>query len=253
MAHRLWQCTHPALVAARRRHVPPWVLERALVGVESGHTAGWERALFPVPALASARRGPFNTFEWDKQPEFGVVDATFYPDGSRCGGSDPLVASYGWALEARNGDGSTVAVAHGVPPWWVRSVAAAETWALSMAGISSAAPSRFRTDCLGVSQLYARGRLYATAGRQVCASAWKRFFGAVGSEDADVGWIPAHTSEADIGVTISADDRGGNAAADVRAKSAAETGMRPTWTSRRSQPWTASLQSLRLGLGTPGS
>ena len=176
MAHRLWRCTHPSLAAGRAQHVPAWVLDLALSGSADGHTARWERALFPVPELTSARNGPFETFVWDVEPEGGAVQATFYPDGSRCGGADPLLASYGWAFVARDDQGRTLAAAHGVPPKWVRSVAATETWALAMAALSSIAHSCFRTDCLGVATICARGRKFATAGKQICATVWGHFF-----------------------------------------------------------------------------
>jgi hypothetical protein len=122
-----------------------------------GKTAQWERALFPVPELRSAGNGPFDTFHWTVQPEGGAVEGTFYPDGSRCGDGDPLLASYGWAFVARDASGKTVAAAHGKPPKWVQSVAATETWALAEAAAASIGKSPFRTDCLGVAQVWAKG------------------------------------------------------------------------------------------------
>ena len=81
---------------------------------------------------------------------------------------------------ARDDQGRTLAAAHGVPPKWVRSVAATETWALAMAALSSIAHSCFRTDCLGVATICARGRKFATAGKQICATVWGHFQGTGG-------------------------------------------------------------------------
>ena len=94
MAHRLWFCDRPILASARVRHVPQDVINRALAEILDGKLARWERALFPVPELPTARQGPFETFEWDVEPEGGAVQGVFYPDASRCGGSDPWTASY---------------------------------------------------------------------------------------------------------------------------------------------------------------
>ena len=149
----------------------------------------------------------------------------FYPDGSRCGDGDPLLASYGWAFVAHDAGGNIVAAAQGKPPKWVQSVAATKTWALAEAAVSSFGRSAFRTDCLGVFQICAKGRRFATAAKQVCASVWSRVFNATDGADAiDIGWIPAHTASADVGVLISAEDRDGNGAADTRAKAEAMVG-----------------------------
>jgi hypothetical protein len=230
MAHRLWWCEHPELAAARRRHVPPDVLARARAECNDGKQARWERALFPTPQLASTRRGPFDTFVWDVEPEGGAAQAVFYPDGSRCGGNDPLVASYGWAFSAF-ANGRLVAAAHGVPPWWTRSVNTAEVVALARAATASFGASRFRTDCLAAVQVHARGRSFATGAKQLAAEAWRTVFGAIGEDDVPdddddpiVSWIPAHTASAHVGISISAEDRAGNDDADVRAKSAASAG-----------------------------
>ena len=233
MAHRLWWCEHPALADGRRRHVPPDVVARARAECSDGKQARWERALFPNPQLASARRGPFDTFVWDLEPEGGAAQAVFYPDGSRCGGNDPLTASYGWAFSAF-ANGRLVAAAHGVPPSWTRSVNTAEVIALARAATASFGASRFRTDCLAAAQVHARGRTFATDAKQITAEAWRAVFGAIGEgegtsnddeDDLVVSWIPAHTATAQIGVAISAEDRRGNDDVDSRAKAAATSGM----------------------------
>ena len=158
LAHRLWFCEHPCIADARRRVVPRHVIERARKEIAEGKVARWERAFSPLPELPTARQGPFDTFIWVHEPEGGAAQGTFYPDASRCGGSDILTASYGWAFVALDHTGRTVASAHGAAPRWVRSVAAAETWALARAGVASLPPSAFRSDCMGVTQVHSRGQ-----------------------------------------------------------------------------------------------
>ena len=117
LGHRLWWCCHPAFVEARTRHAPPWLLAQARQGTSEGIVATWESALFPAPLLPSVADRRYDTFTWDVEPEGHAVEATFYPDASRCGGPTPPAASYGWAFVARDAEGGTVAAAHGVPPY----------------------------------------------------------------------------------------------------------------------------------------
>ena len=226
LAHRLWWCAHPELVAARSKHVPPWLLATARQGSADGIAGSWERALFPLPPLPSLAERTFDTFEWDVEPEGQAAHAVVYPDASRCGGRATPAASYGWAFVARDADGQTVAAAHGVPPAWVRSVAAAETWALAQAARASLAGSSYRSDCLGAVSTAKRGVEHATSARQACAEAWGIFFTSAGEDGTpDVEWIPAHTTHEEVGTTISAADRDGNDAADGAAKGAAASGQ----------------------------
>ena len=41
LAHRLWWCTHPELVAARAKHIPPWLLATARQGAAEGNVGSW--------------------------------------------------------------------------------------------------------------------------------------------------------------------------------------------------------------------
>ena len=162
LAHRLWDCMHPALVEAGSRHVPPEIVAQARAGIASGLCAQWERALLLVPDLQSTAKGPFDTFQWTVMPEGGAIEVTFYRGGSRCGGRDPLLGSFGGAFAARDAQGKTVAAAHGKPPRWVRSVPGAETWVFAEAAFASIGSPAFRTDCLGVAMVGAKGRRFAT-------------------------------------------------------------------------------------------
>ena len=116
MAHRLWECVHPALAEARRRLIPGAIVAQARDGIARGLSARWERALFPVQVLPFVGKGSFDTFHWTVMPEGGAAEGTFYPDGSKCGGRDPLLASYGLAFVTRDVEGNVVAAAHGRPP-----------------------------------------------------------------------------------------------------------------------------------------
>ena len=225
LAHRLWDCMHPALIEAGSRQVPPEIVAQARAGIASGLCAQWERALLLVPDLQLTAKGPFDTFQWTVMAEGGAIEVTFYPDGSRCGGRDPLLGSFGWAFAARDAQGKTVAAVHGKPPRWVRSVPGAETWVFAEAASASIESPAFRIDCLGVAMVGAKGGRFASSARQLCASAWNRLFSAIDdSETSDLNWIPAHTAVADVDVLISAEDRDGNDEADTLAKAAANAG-----------------------------
>ena len=77
---------------------------------------------------------------------------------------------------ARDELGRTVAAAHGAAPSRVRFVAAAETWALAKVSVVFFVGSAFRSDYLGVLQIFARWRHFATLAKQLCPAAWCQMF-----------------------------------------------------------------------------
>ena len=64
--------------------------------------------IVPPPSLC-------DTFEWDVQPEDGVVRGTIYTDGSQFHGPTPLLRLCGWAFVALNDQGMVFASASGLP------------------------------------------------------------------------------------------------------------------------------------------
>ena len=100
LPHRLYFCTHPALVAARDKWLPLLLQEEAKRECLAGNATQWSKALFPPPA-AQATPQRHELFEWIIRPAEGVVlspSCTAYPDGSRLGPNDGVSDAYGWAF-----------------------------------------------------------------------------------------------------------------------------------------------------------
>ena len=81
-----------------------------------GGAASITRALFPSQAGIVPPPSATETFTWLLRPPEGTVAGTFYSDGSRLDGGDPLTARLGWSFDVRDDGGRTVAAARGVPP-----------------------------------------------------------------------------------------------------------------------------------------
>ena len=75
-----------------------------------------DTGLFPVQTVAVPARPTEATFEWILRPPDGLLTGTIYTDGSRLDGLAPLLAVNGWAFAAVSDDGTTTAIARGIPP-----------------------------------------------------------------------------------------------------------------------------------------
>ena len=118
------------------------------------------------------------------------------------------------------------------PPLWIRTIPGAEARALFMAARHALPGTAFRPDCLPNVTAYQRGRRWATAAARPLARVWNLIFTALDDADgaADVAWMPAHTSSADVGrarlsngALLTQVDRMANAGADAHARTAAAT------------------------------
>ena len=124
-----------------------------------------------------------------------------------------------------------MAALRGIPPISVKSIPAAEAWAISVVLRATPARRQLFTDCKANLAVLARGKQWATSGKRASASIWRSIFSAL-DEDPDsiqnIKWIPAHKSRSMIGVAEKSDgvpinvvDWMANMAADELAKSAA--------------------------------
>ena len=88
----------------------------------------------------------------------------WFIDGSAFEPTFYELASTGYAIAAVDSEGTLVALAHGVPPWWIRSAAGAELWALRcVLALGPTVPS-IVIDCLGFLTGLKAGPLAMTAG-----------------------------------------------------------------------------------------
>ena len=172
------------------------------------------------------------TFHWQVRPADGPVTGKVYVDGSQQDSTVQFAgccARRGWSLVAVD-QGNVVASAYGLPPGWISSIPATETWALLQATQVSMPGNMFRTDCYAVKEGCQKSLQQLTAASNRLARAWAPI--ALYLEDATPGsvvWMPAHTQEHAVGTTrlsngqlLSAEDRTFNGEADRLAKLAVE-------------------------------
>jgi hypothetical protein len=134
----------------------------------------------------------------------------------------------GWSFVAVDRVGNVTAAAYGLTPDWVDTIGGAEAWALFQAMSRAVPGSSFRVDCKPCVDMVHAGEAVATEGRRILARVFKLVFTALHDSESVV-WIPAHTSESDVGVkvigngqTLTAIDREANSLADKLAKLAVE-------------------------------
>ena len=121
---------------------------------------------------------------------WGGAEAFF--DGSMFDNFDDRFTALGWAFVVV-AEGAVVGLARGVPPQHVRSIPAAEAWALAMAvDRVDVSTSMFYTDCTTVKALAKGGKRRATSARQVNARVWNTMFLRTDERSLKVEWVPAH-------------------------------------------------------------
>lgn len=154
-----------------------------------------------------------------------------YTDGSCLGGPSRLTPRCGWAFVAVNSQGGVIAVAHGVPTPWIDTIGGAEDWALVRFLLFAYLGTVAKIDCKMGFDLIASGVENATLGSRLLARLFTLIFANVGQgvSRKQFVWMPAHTSEQDVGVmqlsdesTLTDVDRFGNDYADRLAKEAVE-------------------------------
>ena len=237
LVHRIHRCPHVEARASVLR--PRIVAERWEEYERGGDVEGvtgygmmeWERGLVRAPPLR--RRDQAETMEWVLEVQGLVEGAVVFIDGSQFDSYDENFIALGWAF-AIYVRGELVGLARGRPPPFVRSIPAAEAWALAMAvEWVDVASSSFLTDCVAVKTLALGGRRRAIVSGQVNARVWGIVFTRTDDRRPGVEWIPAHQAEQRIGVAITGDGTPltraqweGNRLVDIHAKRAAAGGRR---------------------------
>ena len=90
----------------------------------------------------------------------------------------------------------------------MRTIPAAEAWAIWLVFHSTLAVSVIYTDCRSCLTIAERGRSWATSANRTNARVWCAIYGAVDSEGAlcrALTWIPAHTTQEQIGTLMNSD------------------------------------------------
>ncbi len=211
----------------------------------AGHGLAWTSGLVTLPTplvpCHGIDRSNDGTFNWVKRPADGFPLATFYTDGSLLDGELGIRASVAWAFVAVDASGAVLAEANGRAPSWVRCISGAEAWALRMAALSACPGSSFVTDSLNCVKAVRKGRMAARSPKNALARSWLSLLSVFDDGDGDdagaaasLAWMPAHTSEADIGhckrsdgLPVSLTDWTANRRADQLAKQVAYSNRAP--------------------------
>ena len=161
---------------------------------------------------------------------------TWYIDGSLIDNEHESTARLGVGIVAVSSDGSLRAAARARTPPWVRTIPAAEAWALWVVLASTVHRGKIITDCMGNVHKMRNGKQWATAPNRVSARIWTDIFNALdGEEKCDwLTWMPAHCTVAEAakkrksdGSAVTLTDLRANDAADALAKSAAMSHRAP--------------------------
>ena len=192
----------------------------------AGHPA-WERGLFARPALPLRRRGAVETLVWVVRPASLPIRGNVYTDGSFRDGFVPELGREGWSFVILDDDGNVAASAYGIPPPWCNGIEGAEAWALYQALLYTLpCLSLYWTDCLPLLTAVMKGPVVASDPRNCLA----RIHGMIHTQldegtAGNVGWMPAHLTDREIGVAVKSNDAlvtvadlKGNTMADTLAK-----------------------------------
>ncbi len=170
------------------------------------------------------------TFVWVKRPDGEMPAATFFTDGSVIDQELGTAAVAAWAFTAIDGDGDTIAEAHGIAPAWISCINGAEAWAIREAAMHATPGSTFVTDSLSCHEAIRRGPRRAMHPRNRLARVWRHVFHIFdsASDAALLRWMPAHCTEGQLdhkrcsdGALVTRTEWLGNARADALAKRAA--------------------------------
>ena len=263
LVHRYWTC--PVTREFREERVPRWLLNEVASKLAAGGGLApkdhllFTRALVSSPAALIPPPPQQETFNWVVQPMQWRSAHTAYVDASRldagyelCG----LCPRQGWAFAVADDQGRVVAAAHGRPPGWIDSIHGAELWALLMSALNTDPFLPILGDCYSVVQGARRGAVWAQAPQRKLARAWLPLAAALDDAPGRVEWMPAHTSESDIGVKLKGDgrpiteiDRSMNDYVDLRAKEAAGADRVPIATRRAVTSLASKLTAVAMWLG----
>ena len=232
----------PALKSFVDKAMPQWMRPHLRGPAEQWSPLvrfGLTRGLCPALNPLDRPDDDFDTFRWFARPAASFcwksdmpTGAKIFTDGSLIDGAWAGYQSLGWAFVAINEHGEVLAAAYGVPPKWVDSIQGAELWAVHMALQSIGMPSAVYTDCQTVQKGVRQGLHWAQSARRRYSRLWSALHYDLdeGDQAELVHWMPAHTSEQQVGKLTCSDGtvltdtmRCANAIVDELAKEAAES------------------------------
>ena len=188
-------------------------------------------ALFPLPRLESDNKPPADgSFNWIiNECNVDFVGGRIYTDASRVDDDHPDTMRLGWAFVVLDSLNHVVAVASGVPPYYVDDIPGAEAWALLQAATIALPGSTFYSDCKTVVDAVHAGIEVACGPHRPLSRVLSMLFTQLDDVPSQhVVWMPAHTTESKVGETLLSNgavlthpDRQSNQRADTEAKAAA--------------------------------
>ncbi len=200
-------------------------------GGRPANVLAWTRALVPFAVEGIDAPSKDGSWHWDVRPDSLPVDGVSYPDASMVDGPGLLVGRLGWAFAVIQRDPfRIIASAYGTVPDWIRSMPAAEGWALLMSSTVLMPSSEYVTDCLEVARSIRKGSAWSTAPARTQARLYGMIMATFDSaEDRDkVDWMPSHLTDGTMsqrrklsGQLVTAVDVMANRRADTLAKKGA--------------------------------
>ena len=232
----------------------------------AAQTELWQTRGIGATRIFVNNRSTDETCEWVKQPSPRAISSqlTWYVDASQVDAEVEGAARVGYAGVAVSEQGTLEAAFRGIPPAHVKTIAAAEAWAIYKVMATTPDRRTIYTDCLSNLSIAQSGYKAATAASNPTARIWGLIFAAAdGAIDTyDLQWMPAHKSRCQIGKAlkscgrpITALDWLSNMAVDELAKSAARSCRVPeaTRTRVRAAKTAALFWRSRLGRVTHAS
>ena len=137
-------------------------------------------------------------FKWFHCVDILPADAVWYIDGSMMFSEVYKLRSVGFGVVVHSRSEGLVGYGGGVPPWWCRTAAAAEAWALYVALSLSVAVPVVKTDCLALLHNAQSGAVAATSPTKMLARIWNLISGILDGDFSGLAdhrrlvWLPAH-------------------------------------------------------------
>lgn len=197
LGHRCWHCQRTEPLCMRALEVMRTRVDAA-VGIAGGDFA-LDRGLLQAIDERAPKPSKEALFHWVLEPPGGIVSGTAHIDGSQLDGPSALLRRFGQSFVAVDDDGEVTTAANGVPPDLVDTIGGAEAWAVHEITMRARSGTGFRVDCKPCVDMVASWAKVATSGKRMLARAYKMLFGAMDAAAEMVVWMPAHTTEDDVG------------------------------------------------------